>query len=638
MTTNHPTLQRTTPGMSQRKRLAAEAARKAKLVYPTTLQQPDAQDRVPTMSIADSALLQATLVQSRHAWTHTAFSRFIPEPPARGPGGKKYASDLTPVGLCTVCIGPHIFLDTKFYTVFNPTPPPPLSTSSTASNTAATTPTEESPHSPSPTSPVVLGGSPAPERVIELIMARTANMAAEAAAAGTVPETLAPSFMDIDIPATTAKAAETSCVDSKGDCPSEPNESKQASALTAAAPKEDDTNTTAPPKSEPAEKSITPTSSGTKVRLPPRQQRPKHQVAFEFKENPGVRWLFPHESSLELLPTESDEPARISASFYLPTLEEPRPGFAGTVTNPTLGLVPGPGQATTIVILEATAELWTGMQQSINDSAATYRFMMDKMKHIPPRAYVQYNLPITFPDEQLLVLGLRKLPDHKVVPIASLEPSKRTLDNQTESQPGIKAKRSKAGQDENMSVSSKVGGISRKSTTLGNSSSALAYQKQCVYCGCASTPMWRRGPDGSHTLCNACGVKWRHGRIYVNNNSKATTPSLTGNPSVPYTLSVSVPDALTTTAEAAVRMNQELYRTEDQEGGRSRYGLRSFTGHVRQDNIALAEGDAGGLKGGDGDKLASGKKRGAGKGEEEGTPRFLGVPLPLQSMYFCNFH
>ena len=27
--------------------------------------------------------------------------------------------------------------------------------------------------------------------------------------------------------------------------------------------------------------------------------------------------------------------------------------------------------------------------------------------------------------------------------------------------------------------------------------------------------MWRRGPGGPGTLCNACGVKWKHGKILV---------------------------------------------------------------------------------------------------------------------------
>jgi hypothetical protein len=33
-------------------------------------------------------------------------------------------------------------------------------------------------------------------------------------------------------------------------------------------------------------------------------------------------------------------------------------------------------------------------------------------------------------------------------------------------------------------------------------------EKKCSFCLCTSTPMWRRGPNGKSTLCNACGVKW----------------------------------------------------------------------------------------------------------------------------------
>ncbi|MBY0462360.1 MAG: GATA zinc finger domain-containing protein, partial [Alphaproteobacteria bacterium] len=37
--------------------------------------------------------------------------------------------------------------------------------------------------------------------------------------------------------------------------------------------------------------------------------------------------------------------------------------------------------------------------------------------------------------------------------------------------------------------------------------------KQCAHCGSKGTPQWRRGPDGAGTLCNACGVKWKHGKL-----------------------------------------------------------------------------------------------------------------------------
>ena len=39
--------------------------------------------------------------------------------------------------------------------------------------------------------------------------------------------------------------------------------------------------------------------------------------------------------------------------------------------------------------------------------------------------------------------------------------------------------------------------------------------RQCLYCHCTRTPLWRRGPDGVASLCNACGVKWKSGRITI---------------------------------------------------------------------------------------------------------------------------
>ncbi|KAG6429238.1 hypothetical protein SASPL_107283 [Salvia splendens] len=31
--------------------------------------------------------------------------------------------------------------------------------------------------------------------------------------------------------------------------------------------------------------------------------------------------------------------------------------------------------------------------------------------------------------------------------------------------------------------------------------------KACKVCGSQSTPLWRKGPDGPQTLCNACGLR-----------------------------------------------------------------------------------------------------------------------------------
>lgn len=37
--------------------------------------------------------------------------------------------------------------------------------------------------------------------------------------------------------------------------------------------------------------------------------------------------------------------------------------------------------------------------------------------------------------------------------------------------------------------------------------------KMCEYCSTTSTPMWRRGPSGASSLCNACGARWKVGRL-----------------------------------------------------------------------------------------------------------------------------
>lgn len=39
--------------------------------------------------------------------------------------------------------------------------------------------------------------------------------------------------------------------------------------------------------------------------------------------------------------------------------------------------------------------------------------------------------------------------------------------------------------------------------------------------------MWRRGPQGAGTLCNACGVKWKHGKILNGNDTEALLPAVT---------------------------------------------------------------------------------------------------------------
>ncbi|XAR50674.1 hypothetical protein NMG60_11005067 [Bertholletia excelsa] len=37
--------------------------------------------------------------------------------------------------------------------------------------------------------------------------------------------------------------------------------------------------------------------------------------------------------------------------------------------------------------------------------------------------------------------------------------------------------------------------------------------RKCLHCGSEKTPQWRTGPMGAKTLCNACGVRYKSGRL-----------------------------------------------------------------------------------------------------------------------------
>lgn len=37
--------------------------------------------------------------------------------------------------------------------------------------------------------------------------------------------------------------------------------------------------------------------------------------------------------------------------------------------------------------------------------------------------------------------------------------------------------------------------------------------RKCLHCGAEKTPQWRTGPMGPKTLCNACGVRFKSGRL-----------------------------------------------------------------------------------------------------------------------------
>ncbi|XP_009800952.1 GATA transcription factor 5-like [Nicotiana tabacum] len=49
----------------------------------------------------------------------------------------------------------------------------------------------------------------------------------------------------------------------------------------------------------------------------------------------------------------------------------------------------------------------------------------------------------------------------------------------------------------------------RRKKTAGG----VVQPRRCSHCGVQKTPQWRAGPMGAKTLCNACGVRFKSGRL-----------------------------------------------------------------------------------------------------------------------------
>ncbi|KAI9357633.1 GATA zinc finger-domain-containing protein [Zopfochytrium polystomum] len=65
---------------------------------------------------------------------------------------------------------------------------------------------------------------------------------------------------------------------------------------------------------------------------------------------------------------------------------------------------------------------------------------------------------------------------------------------------------------------------STASASTGGGATSSSSTKRCTNCGTTTTPMWRKGPLGAASLCNACGVKWRQGKMLVGKLRDAAGP------------------------------------------------------------------------------------------------------------------
>ncbi|KAK6929650.1 Zinc finger, GATA-type [Dillenia turbinata] len=82
-----------------------------------------------------------------------------------------------------------------------------------------------------------------------------------------------------------------------------------------------------------------------------------------------------------------------------------------------------------------------------------------------------------------------------------------------------KRRRRKTFADEKWSCVSQKG---PKAKTTKPSSTTMG--RKCLHCQAEKTPQWRAGPMGPKTLCNACGVRYKSGRL-VSEYRPASSPT-----------------------------------------------------------------------------------------------------------------
>ncbi|EEF49488.1 GATA transcription factor 5 [Ricinus communis] len=62
----------------------------------------------------------------------------------------------------------------------------------------------------------------------------------------------------------------------------------------------------------------------------------------------------------------------------------------------------------------------------------------------------------------------------------------------------------------------------------GGATGLTQFQRRCSHCQVQKTPQWRTGPLGAKTLCNACGVRYKSGRLFPEYRP-ACSPTFSGD-------------------------------------------------------------------------------------------------------------
>lgn len=106
------------------------------------------------------------------------------------------------------------------------------------------------------------------------------------------------------------------------------------------------------------------------------------------------------------------------------------------------------------------------------------------------------------------------IPYHHVPPVSSPAPPSQSSPSSSSSSSDLAMAEHKAGNAEKSSGrSSSSSSNGRGLGGVKKGASGEVGVRRCTHCASEKTPQWRTGPMGPKTLCNACGVRYKSGRL-----------------------------------------------------------------------------------------------------------------------------
>ncbi|CAI2165263.1 3073_t:CDS:10 [Funneliformis geosporum] len=256
------------------------------------------------------------------------------------------------------------------------------------------------------------------------------------------------------------------------------------------------------------------------------------EVILTFKDDRKTRFLFPKDAIIERNPEDD-------MGLHCPKVYEV---IASYVSPPDVDDPKKFTEEWEISIKSVTEEIWNALCRTVNDEDTVERLMDEKLKRKCKERYLQMRVPRDFYKEKvkkyqrtwMTTVATSEMEEEEIDIDIKNEDSDMEFDLQfgkgkrgkrkaTKKTVPTSTKKVRKTKNSSKNDNNRRKYTTKKSRLITDSTGAVEHiteKKNCMYCGVKYTPMWRRGPKGPGTLCNACGVKWKQGKIMVEESPK----------------------------------------------------------------------------------------------------------------------